>query len=273
MKAPRLAGIVTCLGLLLAGCGGSSDDETTAEPTGGATASASAEASREPSPEATPEADESADPTATATASGTRSPAATSELTKAEAKRLATAGVLTKADLAGYDAEVQTQDPDDDAAEKKGNKCLGLDQPTYRARNLGTAFTKGDLEIDSSADVAESESAAREEIRAWQSKKAVACVKDQFTDMLAGSGAAITEFTLEQIDVTVKGADDTFGFRMAITVGGPGGSATLNGFLIGALVGPVEISVSSLETESSAFTLKDVSALAAIAAGRVKKAL
>jgi hypothetical protein len=275
MRTRRTAVTIACLALLLAGCG-SSDDETAAEPSASSSAAEPTTEptnapSGEPTPEPSAEPDDDATPSAEPTGDATGA-SGTGKLTKAEAKRLAAAAILTKADLPGYTAKAG-EDSEDEAADKKIYGCLGVAKPKYLTRDWGRAFTKGDLEIDSSADVVESVSAAEKEIHAFKNPAATACVKDQFTGLFAGTGAQVTKLTVDPVKPTVAGADDAFGFRLSITLSGPGGTAEMTGLIIGTLVGPVEISVASFQTGSDSFTLKKAEALAAISTRRVKAAL
>jgi hypothetical protein len=82
-------------------------------------------------------------------------------LTLAKAKTLAAAAVLTGADLPGHTTQAQTHSASNDVLDAKMATCLGVTVSTYLTRNDGTAFSKGELEIDSSADVSTSTATPR----------------------------------------------------------------------------------------------------------------
>jgi hypothetical protein len=260
--------------LLLAGCGGSSDDDASAGPS--AVASGTAEPSDEPSPEPSdvPSEEPSGEPSGEPTSEPDESAAPSAEpsddampLTKAQAKRLAAAAILRKADLPGYTA---TQAEPDDGSGDELLACLETKEPTYLVHNFGTGYTKGGLEIDSSADVAKSVSAARKEMAAYTSDKALRCVKGFMMKTFADTGAKVSNDTTERVDPKIPGADGAFGFRVAVTLSGPGGTTDLTMLVLGALVGQVEIALSSVETNSSDFTLENADALLATSVRRVR---
>jgi hypothetical protein len=203
--------------------------------------------------------------------SATPSPTA---LSKAQAESLAKAAVLTAADMPGYKAEEQTKDPDDEADDKRLAACLGTTKPTYLAENAGLTFTKGELEVDSSADVAPSVAAAKAELAAFRSDKLKGCLRSEFEKLLADSRGTITKFEVTPTPITVTGADDSFAFRFELGASVSGQQLRFTGFDLGALVGQVEPEISSFDPSgSSAFTLDQGVALLQKAVDRTRAAL
>jgi hypothetical protein len=204
---------------------------------------------------------------------GAKATATPTPLTAAQATTLAAAAVLTAADLPGYTAEKQTHDADDDAMDARLATCLGYAKPTYLARDFGTAFSKGSIEIDSSADVAPSVAVAKEELAALTSSKAEGCLKAEFEDLVASSGGTVTSFEMTPVTIDVPGADDAFGFslRFAATAGGQ--RIAFSGYEVGSLVGPVEIDVSVIDSSGgSTFSLDAAVALLRKVTDRTKAA-
>ena len=199
------------------------------------------------------------------------SPTATA-LTLEQAKTLAAAAVLTKADLPGYTLKAQTHDPSDDVNDSKLATCLGTPTPTYLTRNFGTGFTKGTLEIDSSGDVASSVDAAKTQLAALTSAKAPDCLKTLFTQLLSASGGTISKFNATLVPITVPQSDASFAYTFSITASSGGQSAVLNGIEAGSLVGQVEVDVTVLAEGSSTFTLDQAVALLRTASARVQAA-
>lgn len=196
-------------------------------------------------------------------ASSTPTPTATpTPLTAAQAQVLAKAAVLTEADMPGYKAEKETHDTDDQATEERVATCLGLPKPTYVARDFGTTFSKGDVEVESSADVAPTAAAARTELEALTGEKAEGCLKTEFEQLVGVSGGAVTKFELTPVDITVNGADDAFGFKLEFAASAAGQTLAFTGYDVGALVGQVEIDVSVFDSSGSGgFTVEQATAL------------
>ena len=202
------------------------------------------------------------------------SPSATStSLSAAKAKTLAAAGVLTEADLPGYTAKPQTHDASDDASDALMQRCLGLSKQSYLARNFGTAFTKGTDEIDSSADVASSPDEAHAELQAIGSSKAPGCFKQVLTKLMASNALTVKSITTTKAQATVQGSDGSFGYLLDMTATTRGQTVRLQGYEVGALVGQVEIDVTSIAVGGAGgVTLSQVLSLAGIAAKRVRSA-
>jgi hypothetical protein len=172
-------------------------------------------------------------------------------LSTPQAQALASAAVLTAADMPGYKAEPETHDADDQASEDRVVTCLGLGKPSYLARNFGTSFSKGTLEVQSSADVAHSAAQARTELAALTGSKAEGCLKAEFAQLVSGSGGSITKFELTPIEVSVNGADDTFGYKLEFSASAAGQTLTFSGFDLGALVGQVEVDIQVFDSSGT----------------------
>jgi len=235
--SPRSLVLALCAAVALTGCGAGSSQSTTSTRSSAATAA----------------------PTTVA-------------LTLAKAKILAAAAVLTDADLPGYTTNAQTHDASNDELDAKMATCLGVTTPTYLTRNFGTAFSKGDLEIDSSADVATSTADAKKQLADMTSSKAPDCLKSQLTAALASSGFIVTSFSAKRGAVTVPGSDAAFIYTMALTGTVQGRNVELRGFNAGSLVGQVEVGLSVFAPSATTFTLEQTTALLTKATERTKTA-
>lgn len=193
-------------------------------------------------------------------------------LTAAQAKVLTAAGVLTEADMPGYDAAPQKADPENDALEVKLASCLGIAAPTYLARDLGKAYTKGELEIDSSADAFTTLDAAKARTAAFKSAKGEACVKQVLTEELASNNLTVTTFTSELVPVTVPGSDDAFLYKLTFSGTSGGQAIEFSGFEAAARVGQVEAELSVIASAANSFTQEQTVELLSKAAGRIKAA-
>jgi hypothetical protein len=194
-------------------------------------------------------------------------------LTTAKAQALAKAAVLTAADMPGYKAEESKDDPNDKATDQRIAACLGTTKPTYLAENPGMTFTKGDLEVDSSADVAPSVATAKAEVAAFTSPKLKDCVKQEFAKLLADSHGVITAFEITPQSSTVTGADETFAYTFDLRASVAGQQLHFNGLDVGALVGQVEVDLSVFDQSgSSTFTVEQANALLQRAVDRTKAA-
>ena len=196
-----------------------------------------------------------------------------SPLTSAQAQALASAAVLTEADMPGYSAEKQTHDADDDAMDARVATCLGLAKPAYVARDFGTGFTKGDLEIDSSADVAPSAAVAKTELAALTGSKAEGCLRTEFESLVSSSGGRVTSFEITPVTIDVPGADGSFGYKMEFSATAGGQRIAFSGYDVGSLVGPVEIDISVIDSSGgSGFSLDAAVALLKTVTDRAKAA-
>jgi hypothetical protein len=193
-------------------------------------------------------------------------------LTLAKAKTLAAAAVLTGADLPGYATQAQTHSASNDVLDANMATCLGVTVSTYLTRNYGTAFSKGELEIDSSADVATSTADAKKQLAQMRSSRAPACLKSQLTTLLASSGVTVTSFSARPASVTIAGSDAAFAYTMAMAATMQGSNIELRGFDAGSLVGQVEVGVSVFASSATTFTLEQTTALLTKATARTRAA-
>ncbi len=276
MKLPRTAAALALALALLAGCGSNSDSDTAAAP------DAHEAGAHEPEPEPTaiegssiPKSTSARPHKATpkpvvktSTAAGTTTPAGAAAATAA---KLAEAGVLRPADMPGF--TVTTRQPQDVAAAEKGlYTCLRTPRPGYVSRDPGNVWSKGTLQVTSAGDVLKSAAAAKQGLAAAQSARGPKCFAEF---LLAGlvRPASDTTAVAEKVPVSVPGADGAFAVRLELTVTDANGPTTFTGYLVGAVVGAVQISVWSLVKNGPGQTLKDIAGLADVAADRVRAAL
>lgn len=191
---------------------------------------------------------------------------------KAQAKKLAKAGVLTKADLKGYTSEAQPVDRAEAADERAFYKCVGVKAPSYLARNVGVSFTKGSLTIDSSADVASSVTVAKSDLKAIKSTKSPACFRKSILALLERSGATVKSVSVKRESATVKGADGVSLLHIKAVADFGGTPLKLDGYLLSVLVGQTEITVSPGRFDGKSPSLKQSTALAQIVIERVRAA-
>lgn len=204
------------------------------------------------------------------TSSPNRTPA---PLTAEKGQALATAAVLTGADMPGFTPKKQTHDASDVASENRITSCLGRGTPTYLARDFGTSFTRGRLEVDSSADVAQGSAAARADLAAITGSKAKGCLETEFGSLLSTSGATLTSFSLTPETIVVPGSAAAFAFKIAIAGTAGGQRLNIRGYQVGCLVGQVEIDVDVIDfSGSAAFTLDQAVALLKTVTDRTKAA-
>ncbi len=235
--SPRSLVLALCAAVALTGCGGSSSQPSTTSTTASAKAAV------------TPVA-----------------------LTLEKAKFLAAAAVLTETDLPGYTTKAQAHDASNDELDAKMATCLGVTASTYLTRNFGTAFSQGELEIDSSADVATSTADAKKQLADMTSSKAPDCLKSQLTAALASSGFTVTSFSAQHAPVTIPGSDAAFIYTLALTGTVQGRNIELRGFNAGSLVGQVEVGVSVFAPTATTFTLEQTTALLTKATERTRAA-
>ncbi|MCW2544403.1 MAG: hypothetical protein JWM40_1955, partial [Frankiales bacterium] len=151
--------------------------------------------------------------------------------------------------------------------------CLGVASPPYLASDPGRSFTKGDLEVDSSADVAATLADGKAELAAYTGPKSTQCFKAQLVKVFAAEGASVTSFVHTPVTLTVPGADAVFGYELSVDATGGGQTLQLRGFDLGTLVGQVEVSVSVFGTPQVGLTLDEAQALLVKATARAKAAL
>jgi hypothetical protein len=194
-------------------------------------------------------------------------------LSAAEAKTVAAAGVLSAADMPGYTAKAaEEDDPDAKAADAVFRTCIGLPTEDYLGSDLGREFNKGDLDVNSSVDVARTAEIAKAELDAYNGTRSEECAKAEFTKLFQAHGATVTSFKLTPVAVTVPGSDEAFGQEISMDLSNGGQTAQLRGLDLGALVGQVEVKITVLGTPTESLPLADAQALLVKATGRVKAA-
>lgn len=192
-------------------------------------------------------------------------------LTAAQAKTLAAAGILTAADLPGY--EVAPGEGESEADAKKLAACLGITHTPYLAVDNGRTFTKGDLEISSSVDVATSAVEAKAELAGYDSAKGVTCGKQQIAAFFTEEGLTVKTLNITRTPISVPGADGSFAYTLDVSATSPGGTiAARQGYQLGSLVGQVEIGLSVFSQGAPAVSLTEATALLVKAVERVKAA-
>ncbi len=267
---PRAAAAVLLVLALVAGCGGGgSDSDGAVEPGPGATTA--------PDVSKPGNGGTASDPKASAGPSAAASPgspdakptAGSSPAELRKATQFADAGVLLAADLPGFTGETQAIDTSDDRAEEALYTCLRAPRPTYVARNPGSVWTKGAQRIASAADVLTSPKAAKQDLIASKSGLAPTCFREYLLGQLAGDGMSVSAQS-DGLPVTVKGSDGAFAVKVTISVSDANTSTKLIGYLVGTVVGSVQISVLSLQTDGSTPTLAEAARLAGLAVARVK---
>jgi hypothetical protein len=236
---------------------------------GGGVSSSSSTSTPSSAPTPTPTLSSTPPSTSTGGPASTTLPApAAASLSAAKAKVLAAAAVLTGADLPGYTAKAQTHDTSDDALDAKMAGCLGVTAPVYLTRNFGTAFSRGDLEVDSSADVATSEAAAKRELATMTASRTPGCLRSQLGASLAGLGLTVTSISAKPTSVTIPGSDAAFVYTMLVAGTVQGAKVEIRGYSAGTLVGQVEVGLSVFAPPGTAFTLEQVKTLLTKATAR-----
>lgn len=203
--------------------------------------------------------------------SPTNSTAPTSTtVTAAQAKELAAKAILQADDLPGYSGKPATHDASDAQVEATTQKCLGAPTPHYLARNFGTQFTKGQAEIDSSADVADSVANAKTQLDALTGPKAAGCLRQSLDAVVAHSGGTVKSFSATLVPVTVPGADASFAYKFEIQAAFNAQSVTISGYEVGALVGQVEVDLQGTAINGEGPTLSQLQQLIQVATNRVR---
>ena len=188
-----------------------------------------------------------------------------------QATRLAAAAVLKPTDLPGYASKPQTVDASDAHIEHRLEACVGRPAPTFVARNKGLAFTKGDVKINSNADIADSAASAGADLAALKDKGAT-CVRSELRSLLAGQGISVTSFTVAPVPLQISGSDGAVGFRLSVTATAAGHSATFTGYQLDSLVGQAEIGISVFLSGPTSYPLTTAVSLLTKATQRARAA-
>lgn len=260
---------------LLAGCGSDSkDDAAAAAPETSAAPSASASA--EPEVKAI-EAKDLPKPNkqvkAKVTGSPKPAPKPAKPLTPAEqtAAKMAAAGSLVAADFPGFTSDTAAPSPEELRAEKKRYACLKMPFPAFAARGIGRYWVNGPTQYLSAADAFGTAKAAEQEATASKPASAAACYLTPLKERFGGEGTTTTG-TASIVPVSVKGASDAYAVKFAITVEGTQDPKKYTGYLIGAIVGSVRVTLLSVHVDGVAPTLADAANRAAVAVARVEAA-
>jgi hypothetical protein len=193
-------------------------------------------------------------------------------LTVQEAKTLAAAAILRDADMPGYTAKPGTHDATDVRSEAQEQRCLGLPPQQFRARDFGKEFTKGDLEVDSSADVASSVADGKQQLAAITGSKAKGCLKQALDAIVAASGGTVRSFSANLVPATIADADAAFAYQLSVQAAFNGQAVTIAGYEVGTLVGQVEVDTQATGTAPLPLTLAQAEHLAQISTSRERAA-
>lgn len=184
---------------------------------------------------------------------GTPSPSSRSvDTSSADPAKLATAGVLTSADLSGWSREAQTNDAATSALERAVKDCLKLPATPYVERNEGFTYKKGGVEVSSDADVAATTAQAVAEVAALGSAAGPRCYRDALAEILP-PGSEV-DVGLEK--ATVAGADGAVAYQLSASFSADGTPVLITGYELVALVDRVMIWLdSSEETKTPTYSL------------------
>lgn len=284
MSTVRTACLFVLSAVLVAGCGGGSEtggastvpapgaEAGVPERTSGGTAAVSTGPPDTKSSDGEPEQPPAAPGTAGAAnateAIGTPTP---ERGAAAEVDRLSAAGLLVAADLPGFTGQPLAFDGSEEFEVAGLYQCLQAPRPVYVSRNPGTSWTKGTARIDSSADVVRSAATAKQNLEASKSPFAAQCYGEALLGLVEQPGAS-TQAMANPASVKVKNADGAFGVTFTLTASVGGQTRRLTGFLVGAVVDTVEITVISAVSEGPAPKLSEAVELAGAAATRVRAA-
>jgi hypothetical protein len=195
-------------------------------------------------------------------------------LTTADADAIAVAGILTPADMPGYDNQPNTQSSDDIKHDADVSQCIGLGAQVLSSENNGTSFLKGDnLEIDSSANMTETVGGAKQWVTAWHSDKVSSCYKQEILGIIAKTaGTTLDSFQATPSHLSVKGADGTFEEQFTGKLSGSGTTETNTDIIAGARVGRVEIRLEETSIPTDLISQSQLTSLLELLVTRVKAA-
>ncbi len=165
-------------------------------------------------------------------------------ITKAQARKIVSAGVVKKTDVRGFTAEKNVADPADDATEKALYTCLGGKPPKEVLVKDGPTLSKGPQTIDSSAAVIATLRQAKADVKLARSKKAPRCLKKAFIASAEADGVVVHSVRVKAIPVSVRDADVAFGYSYEIIASFEGNLVAIHGYDLNALVGQTELNVS-----------------------------
>lgn len=275
----RAGCLLTLSAVLVAGCGGGSDAD--ADQTSSGPAPAPVSSAPDPNPTSTggtatstgaPQAESSdSEPTRTPGSTGASDSPGPEKGSAAEVDRLAKAGLLVAADLPGFTGQPLAFDGSEEFKVASLYQCLRSPRPVYVSRNPGTSWVKGTRRIDSSADVVRSAATAKQNLTASKSPFAASCYAEALLRLVEQPGSS-TGAMADPASVKVKNAEGAFGVKFTLTASTGGQTRTLTGFLVGAVVDTVEITVIDAVSDGPAPTLSETAKLAEAAVARVRAA-
>lgn len=276
MRISRTLALGAILSLCLVACGGSDKPEAagasaTPDPSATASASASASAAPDASGSAAPTSIPTTEATATATPTTGTAPSS-SKLTAAQAKSLAAAAILTASDYPGSKSQPSPSDSEDAKSEEEVRQCLGAPKVNYLTRNPGVILTKDQIAVISSADVTPTVAEAKAEFTASVSSKAKGCFEAALRKQAEAQGVQVKSIATTVVPITLTGADQTFGYDITVKGSYSGIPFTLRAHFIGARVGEVEISVSTVIPPGQSLGFETTAGMAAKATARVRAA-
>ena len=196
---------------------------------------------------------------ATACGGSSKGGASSATPTDAEAKAAAAAINLLAADLPGFtgSAHDDTKDPEEEAAKRTFQECLGLTYQTDEQRDVAHVYSEdlskgsGDTapQISSDVEVVKSSTQPKADLKAYTSSKAAACV-GSFVQAAAKSGidspgVNVGTPAVTKVDVPASGTDGAFGYDLTVPVTGAGGSVSVYVSLRGVLKKHTEVSVTT----------------------------
>jgi len=187
---------------------------------------------------------------------------------------LAKAGMLVAADLPGWKpAKPPPTTPAESAAERDFWTCMGRPPRTYAATQA-TDFTKGQLAIASSVDVAPTLARADDDIADWHNPAHVDCL-ERLTGATADLPPGVTiSVSGKPVPVSVPGAEGSFGYVITLTAKFGVRTAALTVVELGARVGHAEVRITAGGTEPGVAPPPTATLVGLLsrAVGRVRKA-
>jgi len=151
--------------------------------------------------------------------------------------------VLTAEDLpAGWVGSKHEKDSEDDAENQKISDCVGAFDPKFQTAEVnGDDFDMDTSEISSDVTVVDTRAHFLADVAALKGNKLLPCVESIFTEDLPKSlaktdpGVKIANLKVSRLSSPTYG-DVTVGFRVSLTVSGPGGTVPLfiDGYQYGA---------------------------------------
>jgi hypothetical protein len=185
---------------------------------------------------------------------------------------IATAGVLTRADLPGFTTKAHgDHDGSDDTAIDACTPAWAVNEK-YTAQHHSPTFTLGRTEIDSSVDVVENAEQGRADLSALT--KAQSCLKRALETDFSGTfeGATLSDQHISSSSARLATGVHAVVFDFGVTVSSNGIAIRVNTYVILALAGTAEISIAEVAVGSPPVPFARLKTLAATAALRARAA-